>query len=157
LPTSAGIYLLVDSAEWIKLLPAPIEESQIKNTDVFLATAGQLPLNMTFAYSGGEAPFRTAESRPTFYIRGIEGAVDALIVRLSKQKDQRTARITSTDAGVGNKAGFRRKQIRPVSVVPISAGLFSVMPEAPLERGEYVLVFGSPNTAFDFGIDAARK
>jgi len=157
LPPSAGVYLLADSAKWIKLTPAPVETSQIKNKDVFLETAGQLALNMTFTYSGGQALFRTADPRPTFCVRGVGSAADALIVRLSRQKDRRTVRATSTDAGVGNKAGFRRQEIRPVAAVPISEGLFSVKPEAALDRGEYILVFGSALTAYDFGIGPARK
>jgi hypothetical protein len=80
-----------------------------------------------------------------------------MIVQLSRRKDSRTVESSSSAAAVDNKGGFKQKDIRNVTVTINTDDSFSVTPSAELKPGEYLLLFGHTDLAFDFGIQPAKK
>ena len=156
-PEATGVYCQSEPGKWISLEMAPAADSSIKGLRTFLETDTLSGLNMNFVYRGAHAATRLSDRRPTFVVRGIGSAPDALIVRLAQNRGTRTVQTSSSAASVGNKGGFKRKEIRKVTVVSLADGSFSVTPEEVLAPGEYLLVFGSANAGFDFGIGAADR
>jgi hypothetical protein len=157
LPAAAGVYYRQHDTQWIKVDPAPKGDSKMKGMNVFLQTEGLAGLNMSFEYWGAYAALQIPEKRPVFLARGTGTAQAALIVRLTPKDHNRLVQTTSSDMTAENKGGFKKKDIRKVRTAVFSDGSFSITPIEDLQPGEYILVFGNANNAFDFGISPAKK
>jgi len=157
MPAPQGVYFQQGPEQWVQLAHIPPRGSRIKGMDNYLMTAGLTNLNMSFDYDGPRATLQLSARRPTFFVRGVGAAQDALIVRLTQKKDRRTVGTLSSLSGVKNKGGFKAGAIREVVTAPFSGGAFSVTPLVDLKPGEYLLVFGYPQAAFDFGVRRAKK
>jgi len=157
MPPAAGVYCLQGGTKWIKLDPAPVEDSKIRSLDRLMQTEGLIIINTNNAYLGAYAALELSDRRPTFYVRGVGSPKDAQIVRLTRKRDKRTVQTSSAEISVTNRGGFKREEIRPVAVTSFSDGSFSVTPEVDLKPGEYLLAFGSAVTGFDFGISPGKK
>lgn len=157
IPESAGVYYLQGTGKWIKIDPAFVDDSKVKGMNAYMQTEGLTGLNMNYVYLGVSAPLQLAEKRPTFYVRGVGSPKDAQIVQLTLRKEDRTIRTATTEVSIGNKGGFRRGEIRPVTITALSDGSFSIVPVSALKSGEYLLALGSAVNGFDFGITEAKK
>jgi hypothetical protein len=157
LPEAAGIYFRQENAEWTKLQTAATAAMKSKGMDEFLETDGYTNLDMLITYEGAQAKLQIAMPRPTFYVRGTGSSKDAMIVLLTRKKDSRTVQTASSAATVENRAGFKRGEVQNVAVTIYSDNSFSVTPEQDLKPGEYALVFGFANVAYDFGITRPKK
>lgn len=157
MPKAEGVYYRQGPDTWIKLEPAPPLSSRMGGLDAYLQTEGLTNLDVDYVYPGGQASLHITETRPTFYVRGVAPAQDALVVRLTRRKDSRTVQTESSASMVGNKGGFKKRAIHTVTVVPYSDGSASITPDEELQPGEYLLAFGYATLSFDFGISKARK
>lgn len=157
MPAEPGVYYLQKEAQWTRIESAPMADMKTKGVGLFLETDGLSGLDITVAYEGANAQVQIPASQPTFYVRGAGAAKDAMIIALTRKKDSRTLKTSSLVATVDNKGGFKKDEIRSVTVVVFSDDSFSVTPEEELKPGEYLLVFGYPSVAFDFGIKGAKK
>jgi hypothetical protein len=155
-PAAAGVYYQPGGADWLQLQPAPITEMKLKGMELFNATDGFTSLGTKVVCRGSKAALRIAFSKPVFFIRETGSSQDALIVRLAQSKDNRTVHASTADITVGNKGGFNKGDIRKVVVTEYPDRSFSVEPLDDLGPGEYLLVFGSTNSGFDFGIDKKK-
>ncbi len=152
MPQGTGVYYRQSSGKWQKLDPAYVDASKVKGMEAYLDTDGYTALNMNYEYLGVSAPLQLPETQPVFYVRGIGAPQYAQIVQLTAKKDRRTVRTVSTEVSVGNRGGFKRDQIRPVTITALSDGSYSITPVNGLKPGEYLLALGNAVTGFDFGI-----
>jgi hypothetical protein len=157
LPEAAGVYFRQDNTEWIKIETAVMAAMKSKGMGEFLETDGYTNLDMLVTYEGAQAKLQIPMPRPTLYVRGAGSAKDAMIVSLTRKKDSRTVRTASSVATVENRAGFRKDEIQRVTVTVYSDNSFAVTPEQDLKPGEFALVFGFANAAYDFGITRPKK
>jgi hypothetical protein len=152
MPAASGIYFRQSEAKWVKLESAAMADMKTKGMGLFVATDGLSNLGMTAVYQGARARVQISNPRPVFYVRGVGSPRDAMIVQLTQKKDSRTIQASSSASTVENKGGFKREEIRKVTVTAFSDDSFSVSPIDELKPGEYLLVFGYAGTGFDFGI-----
>lgn len=157
LPAAAGVYFRQTDAQWTGMEIAAMADMKSKGMGEFLETDGYTNLNVTVTYQGARAKLQIPAARPTFDVRGTGSAKDAMIILLTRRGDSRTVRTDSSLAAVGNRAGFRKDEIRSVIVTVYSDDSYSVTPEQDLKPGEYALVFGFANAAYDFGIIRPKK
>ena len=156
LPNSPGVYYRQADKNWIALQKAPVSRTKTKGLDLFAETGGYTNLGVDVVCEGAKASTRIPAPKPRFYVRGLEPSEDVTLVRLSQKENSRTFHISSGNANVENKQGFRKADIRKVVVSKYPDGIFSVTPESDLRPGEYLLVIGSPENSFDFGIDRKK-
>jgi hypothetical protein len=154
-PSTAGVYNQ-NGSDWIKIQPAPIAAIKPKGLGLFIQTDGYTSLGTNVVCRGGKAALRITLAKPVFFIREAGSSQDALIVRLAQGKDNRTAHASTVDTSVENKGGFRKGDIRKVAVTEYPDHSFSLIPVKDLNPGEYLLVFGSGASGFDFGIDRKK-
>ena len=157
LPERAGVYYPQGPEKWIRLDPAFVDDSKVKGMNAYLQTEGLTGLNMDYVYLGVSAPLQLSERRPTFYVREVGAPQYGQIVQLTQRKENRTVHTASTEVSVGNRGGFKRGEIRPVTITALSDGSFSIVPVSELKPGEYLLALGTAVTGFDFGITATKK
>lgn len=156
IPDLAGIYYCRDDKNCTQLPKAPIAATKMKGMDLFVNTGGYSNLGIDVTCLGAGALTRILASKPTFYARGIDPSSDVMLIQLAKKKDSRTFRTSSGSSTVENKQGFRKADIRKISVTKHPDGILSLSPESDLKPGEYLLVVGSPEHSFDFGIDSKK-
>jgi hypothetical protein len=152
-PESSGAYVQQHNASWIKLEPAPIVASKTKGLDAYVYTDGYTNLNVQVVYRGAKAPMRLAVPKPLFFIRQIGSARDIVVIRLSSRKDTRTFQATPSEGTSDNKLGFRKSVIVKMVIVENSGHSFSATPAEPLKPGEYLMIFDTINSGYDFGVD----
>ncbi len=157
MPAAAGVYFRQDNGQWARMETATMADMKSKGMGDFLETAGYTNLTVTVTYREAQAKLQIPAARPTFHVRGTGSAKDAMIILLTRRRDTRTVRTDSSLATVDNRAGFRREDIQPVTVTVYSDNSYSVTPEQDLKPGEYALVFGFANAAYDFGISRPKK
>jgi len=120
---------------------------------------------MVWTYRGAEAPFRTTELRPVFYVKrpavmsGIAGQSyrDVVIVRFDKKKDHRELQTTSGGNMFTFKAGISKEKLPDIETVKLSDSVFKITPKQDLAAGEYLIAFGMAASGYDFGIDVPKK
>jgi hypothetical protein len=152
MPAAAGVYYRQAYAKWIKLEPAPMADMKTKGMGRFIETDGLSNLGMTVVFKGAAASMQISTPQPTFYVRGVGSAKDAIIIQLTRREDSRTIQASSSAASVGNKGGFKKEDIRRVTVIAYSDDSFSATPDEDLKAGEYLLAFAYATAGFDFGI-----
>jgi hypothetical protein len=157
LPAANGVYLRPGSGDWTRVEIASMSDMKSKGMSDFLDTAGLTNLDVIVAYQGAQSKLQLPSPRPIFYVRGTGSPNDAMIVSLTRKGDQRVVRTATSNATVGNRAGFKKDDIRNVTVTVFSDKSFSVTPESDLKAGEYALVFGFASAAYDFGITRVKK
>ncbi len=156
LPNSPGVYYRQADKKWMGLQKAAVSKTKTKGLDLFAQTGGYTNLGVDVVCQGAKASTRIPVAQPRFYVRGLEPSEDVTLVRLTQKENSRTFHISSGDANVENKQGFRKADIRKVVVRKYPDGVFSITPESDLRPGEYLLVIGSPENSFDFGIDRKK-
>jgi len=156
-PQADGVYYRQNTPKWIQLTQARVADSKIRGMETYLQTDGLTGLNMNFVYPGVHAAIQIFEKRPTFFVRGVGTGAEALIAQLTCKRDSRVVGTMSLNATQENKAGFDKKVIHRVVVVPSLDGGFSATPEENLKPGEYLLTFGSADAGYDFGISPAKR
>lgn len=157
LPANPGVYYRRGDAAWIKLEPAAVVDSRMSGLDQFIYTDGMTDVTTSVVYGGAQARVQISDPRPVLYIRGAGSSADAMIVHLTRRKDRRTTQISHSAASVDNKGGFKRGEIRKAAVLLYSDDSFSLTPEEELKPGEYLIAFGYPDKAYDFGIAQYKK
>jgi hypothetical protein len=157
IPASPGVHLRSGDSQWIRIEPASLVDTRTKGMDLFLQTGGFYNPDMTIVYRGARAPMQISEPRPTFYVRGIGSARDAIIVQLTGRKDSRTLQTSASAVAADNKGGFRKKEIQSLTGTVYADDSFSITPDRDLKSGEYLLLLSLTNVGFDFGINTPRK
>jgi hypothetical protein len=155
-PADPGVYYLGSAASWVKLQPASIDTIKTKGMELFIETGGYTSLGMNVTCSGGKAALRINVLKPTFYVRASGASKDAMLVRLAQKKTVRTVHTSSANSSVDNKSGFDKRDIRKIAIAEYPDHSFSLTPEQNLSPGEYLLVFGSAASGFDFGVDRKK-
>lgn len=125
--------------------------------DLFLRSGGYTVLSMEVKCPGAKAATRFQTAEPVFYIRESAPPGDVTLVRLTRNRDNRSFRRSSANMSVENKEGFQAEDLRKIAIREYEDGTFSVAPESPLKPGEYLLVVGDLTRSFDFGIDDAKR
>jgi hypothetical protein len=156
IPTDSGVYYRQNTAQWIRLQPARIDKMKTKGMDLFLASGGDIGLGTNVVYSGAIATLRIPVSKPIFFVRAVGSSKDAILVRMTQKEDTRTLKTSSLNSSIENRGGFQKGNIRKVAVTEYPDHSFLLTPEQSLSSGEYLLVFGSATSGFDFGIDKAK-
>jgi hypothetical protein len=152
-PESPGVFVKQGNASWVKAQPAKALEGKTKGLDAYVMTDGYTNLNMRVAYQGAKALLRIKDAKPVFFVREIGSARNYSIIRLDSKKDRRTFRSVPSEATVDNKLGFRKSDIVKMAVIENSDGSFSTAPVEALKPGEYLILFDTITSAYDFGVD----
>ena len=155
-PEKSGVYFRQNNADWINLQPAVVSNSKTKGLELFVYTGGYTNLGLDITCPGARSSTRISVAAPTFYVRGIGSAQDAMLIRLTQKKDRRICKTSFSNVTVDNKGGFRKGDIQKLETAEYPNSLFSVTPGKKLDPGEYLLVFGNSPNGFDFGIDRAK-
>jgi len=156
IPDSPGVYYCQGDRACISLPKAPILETRTKGLELFVDTGGYSNLGINVTCSGAKASTRISVPKPTFYVRAVGPSSDIMIIQLTKKSQSRTFHTSSGSSTVENKEGFKKTDIRKTAVAAYSEGVVSVRPEVDLKAGEYLLVVGTPENSFDFGIDPGK-
>ncbi len=157
MPAADGVYCRQSDGSWTQLHSASMAQTKTKGMATFIDTDGYTKMSMTTDYKGAHAPVQISNSRPGFFVRGIGSPNEAMILQLTVKKDSRELHTASTASSIENKGGFKKSEIRKVTVLVYSDESFSVTPDEDLSAGEYLFVFGYANAAFDFGITSGHK
>ncbi len=157
MPAPKGVYFLQAPGKWISLDPAYVDASKIKGMDTYIETDGYTALNMEYEYLGVSAPLQLTDRKPVFFVRGVGNPQYAQLVQLTKKKENRAVKTSSTEVSIGNRGGFKQSEIRPVTITALSDGSYSIVPVNDLKPGEYLLALGSAVIGYDFGIVSEKK
>ncbi len=157
LPAAVGVYYHPGEAGWVALARPVMAATKTQGMEHFLDTYGWSNLSRTIVFQGAAAGVRIFNLKPTFYVRGVGSAQDVLIAQLTRKKDTREIQASSKQASVNNKEGFKRGSIFRVGATVLAKDFYSVTSEENLQPGEYLLVFGHADTAFDFSIQAGPR
>jgi hypothetical protein len=155
-PETPGVYFRQDDSSWTRLKPAVASNANASGIRLFVDTGGYTDMGMSISCPGARALVRFFVPKPTLYIRAVGSEKDAMIVRLTKKKDKRVYKTSFSKVTVENKAGFSKGDIFKLIHQANPDGSFSVSPEKELPPGEYLLVLGSAESTYDFGIDPER-
>jgi hypothetical protein len=153
IPEASGVYYRQGDSSWIHLQPAVTEDAGASGLQLFVYTGGYTDLAMHISCPGPRAAVRIAVPKPTLYIRAVGSAKDAMLIRLTKRKDKRVYKTSFSNVTVGNKGGFRKRDIFYLISHAYPDGSFSVSPEKDLPPGEYLLILGNAVPVYDFGVD----
>jgi hypothetical protein len=156
IPDPPGVYYLQDDGGWVRLTKAPMAKTSTKGLALFVETGGYTNLETDVVCPGARALTRLSGPRPTFYVRGVGSSNDAMLIQFTQKKESRTFHKSSAAATVENKIGVKKEAIRKTAITSFPDGTFSLMPEADLKPGEYLLIIGDADTSFEFGIDRKR-
>jgi hypothetical protein len=152
-PESAGIYVRQNSTSWMKLQPAQYMKGKTRGLDAYVKTDGDANLSLSIDYRGAKAPLRLTVPKPAFFIRERGSAKDCIIIRLESKKDRRSFRSSPSEAAVDNKLGFKKNDIVKLAIEERPDHSFFVTPEEGLKPGEYLMIFDTIASGYDFGID----
>jgi hypothetical protein len=156
IPDSPGVYYMQDNGKWGTLTAASGAKTTTKGLDLFVETGGYTNLETDVVCQGARANTRISIPRPTFYVRGVGAAGNAILVEFTQKKERRTFRKSSANVTAENRIGVRKGAVRQTTVTTYPGGIFSVTPEAGLKPGEYLLVLGDAAASYDFGIDRKK-
>lgn len=156
IPESNGVYFRQGDSNWIRLQPAVTADAGASGLQLFVYTGGYTDMGITISCPGPRASVRISVPKPTLFIRAVGSAKDAMLVRLTKKSDKRVYKTSFSNVTVGNKGGFRKKDIFSLISQEYPDGSFSVSPEKDLPPGEYLLVLGNAVPAYDFGVDRGK-
>jgi hypothetical protein len=111
---------------------------------------------------GAEAPFKSEQRKPLFFVRQQSptagSARDVLIVRLNKKKDHRELVATSGSTIFNWDDKIPNDRIIPATVNAVADDAFTVIPQGDLVPGEYILTFGTgKDGGFDFQITSGSS
>jgi hypothetical protein len=157
LPAARGVYAKQGGGTWIALQKAAITETKATGLDLYVATGGYTTVGVECSIEGAGAAVRLAGPRPEFRVREVGQASEATLIRLAQKKNKRTFQTSFADSTVGNKAGFRKDDIRKIAVAVNPDSTFSVRLEGDLAPGEYLLVLGGLSESYDFGVEAKKQ
>jgi hypothetical protein len=156
IPEASGVYYLQNNVHWIRLQPASIDKMKTKGLELFVETGGYTNLGMNIIYPGAKAALRLTVAKPIFFVREAGSSKDAILIRLAQKNNARTFYASSIDSSAENKGGFKKGDIRKLAATEYPDHTYSLAPEEKLSSGEYLLVFGSATSGFDFGIDKTK-
>jgi hypothetical protein len=178
-PHTPGFYLLDDASGQPKMLKIdPIASTQTKTGGLlgYAFTAGIASASVKAVLPGATAQRQTTERQPTFFVffdppganqsavfsTGFGNAVitpnELSLVDLMEKKDRREARVGSLNIA-GAKTGVMDKDQIPFSYEQIAPYVFKIMPDRPLEPGEYGFLFalvGGAGPGLSGGVAGAR-
>jgi hypothetical protein len=155
-PKAPGVYSLQGESAWVPLQPAVTSDANAKGLQLFVYTGGYTDLGLNVICPGSRASIRLLVSKPVLYVRAVGSAKDAMLIRLTKKRDQRVIRTAFSNVNMANKEGFRREDVFKLICQESPDGFFSVSPEKELPPGEYLLVLGNAVPAYDFGVDRKK-
>ncbi|MFA6219306.1 MAG: hypothetical protein WC692_05965 [Erythrobacter sp.] len=160
-PHFSGVYLFDEwSAEPRMWKIDPIASTQTKTGGIlgYALTGGLASASVKAVIQGETARYSSPNRRPVFYMYfAIAGGTESTafttgygsavqspnefsLVRLTAKKGRREARIGSINIG-GAKTGVMDKDQIAFSYEQIAPGIFKVQSDAPLEPGEYGLIY----------------
>jgi hypothetical protein len=150
LPNSSGVYYRAPSG-WV-VLPSSLVWPPFYSFSNFAFVRSrqyEVPLG------GRHADLQIAGQKVGFYLRA-PSSLYWQIVRLTSRGDERLLRIVSTGHPVSTDA-FEADRIHQVQITRVARDIFTVVPAAPLEPGEYILCSTVPGSAnvhacYGFGI-----
>jgi hypothetical protein len=153
-----GFYFKNQQA-WDKLQPISMAGGGLKHAGKMFVPG--LTPQMVWTFRGAKAPIQISEGKPIFIVK--ESAImasiaghsgrDLVIVRFDKKKDHRELQVTNGGNMLTFKSGLSKDRTPDITVTTISDGIFEVMPNRELTRGEYLLTFSAiGTTGYDFGI-----
>jgi len=151
-PGGSGVWLFQNEA-WLSLAPASVAGTNARGVDNYIYTGGYTNLDMVISFSGPKAALRISNREPVFVVRPADDGFEPVLVRLNKKKDRRVCRTRPSAASTDNKQGFRRQDIVRTVLTVNPDKSFTVRPERPLKRGEYLLVIDLPSLGRDFSVD----
>jgi hypothetical protein len=153
LPYERGVYYQ-EGTQWVAL-PTNVLAPYTEYTAQQFFGFGQRKAIAEF--QGPHAQLRTANTRPTFYVRGFPAAEGLYLVRNSEGQDRRELRMR-VSRRVQQGPEFRKEDLHEIDVKSVGDHLISVQPRTNLMPGEYALVsvldsrFRWIKVGFDFGI-----
>ncbi len=152
IPPKEGVFVRLESGEWERVYKAVLDDKKMKGMDRFLRTEGQIPMGVTLTFGGSNSPLQLHNHRPEFYIKGPKPGDDTVIVQLVTRKDSREIQTSSLNIQPTNREGFRIADIHRITASPAAGGFTRIAPQDELKAGEYLLVFGTADSSYDFGI-----
>ena len=155
-PEAPGVYFLKGESAWVRLQPAVTSDANAKGLQLFVDTGGYTDLGINVVCPGSRASIRMFVPKPVLYVRAVGSAKDAMLIRLTKKKDNRVIKTAFSNVTMANKGGFRREDVFKLIHQEYPDGFFSVSPEKELPPGEYLLVLGNAVPAYDFGVDRKK-
>lgn len=109
IPASPGVYYLQNDNNWISIPRAPISDTKAKGLSLFVETGGFTSLGTDIMCPGAKASMRILVPRPTFYVRESGHPKDAMLIRLTQKKKNRTFHTSSADATLENREGSGKR------------------------------------------------
>jgi hypothetical protein len=128
LPSSSGVYYRASSG-WA-VLPSSVVWPPFYSFSIG-GRLREVPLG------GSHADLQIAGQKVGFYLRN-PSSLNWRIVRLSSRGDQRLLRFVST-RHLNRVDVFEEGRAHPVQITRVASDIFTVVPVAPLEPGEYAL------------------
>lgn len=159
IPQNPGVYYI----DGDKLMPLTqidviISESGTRKILKVLSPAPIVPGKTTVEVAGKTAKFRLTNPAPEFFFR-LATIERVALVKLEPKKDDRL--VENVTIMPNGAEVFEEPKIVPTFKKQLSADVYKIWPEAPLEPGEYAVIEyteGAINVqVWDFGLDKAKK
>lgn len=159
LPYGRGIYYR-SGGEWVALSSTvlmPFWEGRGMALEILNVGSDHATSEIPHAHSG----IQLGDSRPTFYLHGINPA-EVYLVRAVSKDDYREIQMP-VSRHYRRWAHFRAEDLADLAIVGISGDVVAVKPSADLKPGEYALAPGVQSgdqwlrLGFDFGILSATR
>jgi len=131
-PEAPGVYFLQGESAWVTLRPAVTSDANAKGLQLFVYTGGYTDLGITVACPGSQASMRMLVPKPVLVVRAVGSAKDAMLIRLTKKRDQRVIKTAFSNVTMVNKEGFRKEDVFSLVLQESPDGFFSVSPEKEL-------------------------
>ena len=176
LPQESGIYVVAAGAQPDRLEPAVYSAGKVTGQVLSALTSGLASQKEKAIVSGAHAAIRFTDANAEFYFvfenksaslsnsnqwwGSLSSPNEFTLVRLDERGDHREVTTASVGA-FENRAGTDEKAVISFTFTRLKAGVYRVIPRAPLLPGEYAFFPASvggagtagANRLFDFGVD----
>lgn len=159
IPQTPGVYYIDgDKLTPLKQIDAIVNESGTRKILQVLSPAPIVPGKSSVEVAGKTAKFRLTNTTPEFFFRLMTIERLALVKLETKKNDRLVENVTIMPKEVEI---FEEPKIVATFKKQLSADVYKIWPQAPLEPGEYAVIEyteGAINVqVWDFGIDKVKK
>jgi hypothetical protein len=150
LPADPGVYYSLDG-KFIFLEKARIDTKTKGGIGMALNPLGSKH-KKNLIFDGAEAPIQVAESKPVFYICGLNVSPRDIKIYILDQKKKTRETIAYSENVMGDESGPKSDKVVKVVATRLPGGIMSVTPSSDLSSGEYALDIVGNSPEYDFGV-----
>jgi hypothetical protein len=150
MPKNPGVYYKLDE-KFVFLEKANINEKTKGGMGMALNPFGS-SLKKHLIFEGPEAPIQITESKPVFYVFGLNISPRTVKIYILEQKKKTREVIAYSENVMGDESGPKSDKLVKVVATRSPDGFITITPADDLSSGEYALDILGNNPEYDFGV-----